>query len=609
MTSTRPSISLPSGRRNGPDPYLFEDLWISRRLYQFSPVSRSYGDGLDLFHEQLPGNFILGDTTWPACATPRARYTLHELRLSSPIGGLSQVEALSFDSELRCANSSSARFSQYRYKATRTVPRIGALALEHTGPILAGAPVQFRVDGEAGAYPLEYKFWRYRVSTGVWSEVQDYSLNPTYTWTPTDVDTYYFQVWARTRGSLAAYDTYRPLGPLTVQPVAASVEQLTADLGFPAQNGRTITWTALARGGVRWPLEYQFWHFSKTAGWQIAQPYGPRNTFRWTPTWNDEGTNAVQASVRSAGSSAQYQGWKSSGLFTVVRAPLQMTTTTPFPVAPGTPITWQAGMDDHVSNLEFQFWVFTASAGWMIAQPYGPSQTFTWTPMVAGMYALQVWARPVGSTASYEAWRSTNFIQISQSPPRVDKLSDDVVEVPIAQGSTITWTAAATGGTSRLQYQFWRFDATGWSIVQPWGYSNTYSWTPTLADSGLHYVQARVRSTGSTAEYEAYLSAGRFIDLSWIVPIDSLTASVPMPGRVGQPITWTATSNGRVIPTLCVFYRLDPTNSWHSQQAQFTSSPSCSYTWTPGLADVGLHEVQVQVGGVWRSSGFFKIIP
>ena len=74
----------------------------------------------------------------------------------------------------------------------------------------------------------------------------------------------------------------------------------------------------------------------------------------------------------------------------------------------------------------------------------------------------------------------------------------------------MTWTAQASGGVAPLEYQFVRMDPDGWKIVQPYGASYTYTWTPALADAGTHVVQVWVRNAGSAGLYDAWLGTGLF---------------------------------------------------------------------------------------------------
>ena len=84
---------------------------------------------------------------------------------------------------------------------------------------------------------------------------------------------------------------------------------------------------------------------------------------------------------------------------------------------------------------------------------------------------------------------------------------------PLAPQTPIAWTARASGGTAPLQYKFLLQDVTAntWVIVQDWSSTSTWTWTPTASDFGVWALQVWVRSTGSTAAYEAYVGTGYFV--------------------------------------------------------------------------------------------------
>jgi RHS repeat-associated protein len=75
---------------------------------------------------------------------------------------------------------------------------------------------------------------------------------------------------------------------------------------------------------------------------------------------------------------------------------------------------------------------------------------------------------------------------------------------PHAAGTTITWTATATGSVMPLEYRFERLDNGSWAVVQAYGASNTYAWTPTASDAGDHAVRVSVRNAGSVADFDDY---------------------------------------------------------------------------------------------------------
>jgi hypothetical protein len=93
---------------------------------------------------------------------------------------------------------------------------------------------------------------------------------------------------------------------------------INSNYTLPAPSGSTIVWTAIGSGGTAGPLQYRFWRFNQATGvWSMVQDYSSSNTFSWTPDPSESGTYALQAWVRSAGSSAQYEGWAGTGFFSV----------------------------------------------------------------------------------------------------------------------------------------------------------------------------------------------------------------------------------------------------------------------------------------------------
>jgi hypothetical protein len=363
----------------------------------------------------------------------------------------------------------------------------------------------------AATSTLEYKFLVQEQGSTTWTMFRDYATSNVAQWTPTMVGTYMIQGWARRVGSTAQYEYIGTTDAFPVSQTPLTVTGLSTDVSFPATTGTAIKWTARVMGGTSGPIQYQFWLNTPTAGWTMVQPYGASQTFTWTPTWGSEGNYAVEVRVRSNGSNASYESTRTSGTFTIERAPITLTTDTVFPVPPGSIVDWRADVPDRTVNFEYQFWLYSAAtAKWTLVKPYGVDPTFRWIPATTGNYFIQAWARQVGSSVQYEVYRSTNQLVVSQGPAQVLTLTSNVT-LPATFGTTITWSATASGGTAApLQYQFWRWSSTGWVMAQDYSSVNSYSWTPTATDVGDHAIQVWVRSAGSSAGYESYKSTGIF---------------------------------------------------------------------------------------------------
>jgi hypothetical protein len=358
---------------------------------------------------------------------------------------------------------------------------------------------------------LEYRFLVNQQPSPDWTVFREYATSNVATWTPTANGFYAIQGWARTVGSTAPYEYLGTTNYFTVSQSPLTVTALTSDVPSPASTGTTIKWTARVMGGLAGPIQYQFSLYSPATGWNVVQPYGPSETFTWTPTWGSEGDYQVGVAVRSNGSTANSESSRVSDTFTVQRAQMKLTTNALFPVAPGSMVDWTADVADPTANVEYAFWVYSVATGsWSLGKPYGVDRAFRWIPASTGSYYLQAWARRVGSSVSYEVYRSTNELVVSQGPAQLVSLTSNV-SLPTTFGTPITWTAAASGGTAGpLQYQFWRWSSTGWVIARDYSPVNSYTWTPTASDVGDHALQVWVRSAGSSVAYESYKSSGIF---------------------------------------------------------------------------------------------------
>ena len=72
-------------------------------------------------------------------------------------------------------------------------------------------------------------------------------------------------------------------------------------------------------------------------------------------------------------------------------------------------------------------------------------------------------------------------------------------------GTSVLWTAAASGGSGPYQYKFWLKSPGGaWTVARDYAAGNTWTWDTTGLATSTYQVQVWVRNAGSTASYEAY---------------------------------------------------------------------------------------------------------
>ena len=373
--------------------------------------------------------------------------------------------------------------------------------------------------------------------------------------------------------------------------------------------GVPITWTAAP--GRKAGIEYQFWLYDlSTKSWTVGRAWDTDNTWVWTPP--RAGTFALQVWARQTGSGATYEAWMGSGAFEVTGGPVVGVTlgaSRTFPVAAGTAVTWTAAVVGG-ETVEYRFWLYNRDTKtWSAGRGYGASRTWVWIPTQPGNYAVQVWAREVGSSAVYDAWAASGALLVTAGTPGSVTLAPDTA-FPVPAGTAVTWTAGMVGG-GNVEYRFWLYDAStgNWTPGQGYGPGNTWSWTP--PKPGTYVVQVWVRQVGSTAAYEAWAGSG---PITIAGPFSSVTlvADRSLPVAAGTTVTWTATAVGGATAEYRFWLYNGNTGAWTTGQAD---GPDNTWEWTPGQA--GTYSVQVWVREVgssaiyqaWAGSGFFTVTP
>jgi hypothetical protein len=287
---------------------------------------------------------------------------------------------------------------------------------------------------------------------------------------------------------------------------------------------------------------------------------------------------AYTADVAAVGPGGLNASPLSVDLFSFSGPPLSVTSLTAnigFPVTVGTPVTWTAAVTGGTAPYSFKFFVYNGST-WTVGQDWSASNSWTFTPTIAGTYRIQVWVRNAGSTAGYDAYGDAGPMTIAAALPLTVTALTATPLGPVAVNTMVTWTVAASGGTGPYLYKFWIFSGTTWSLGRDWGPSNIWTWIP--VSGGTYNIQVWARNAGSTAPFDAWREASPYA-INWPPPltVTSLTANQVLPLPAGTPVNWTATASGGTGPYTYKFFVYNGT-TWTVGQDWGASN---SFAWMP----------------------------
>jgi hypothetical protein len=179
------------------------------------------------------------------------------------------------------------------------------------------------------------------------------------------------------------------------------------------------------------------------------------------------------------------------------------------PQGSGTSVTFTASSIGCPNPL-YQFWVLPpGSSTWQIAKAYSSSPTFNWntTGLPAGNYTYTVWVRDASSSGIFcsslgcnDKYSSATTYTLTTQP--CTSVTDSPSPgSPQASGTSVTFTASASGCPHPL-YQFWILrPGSTWQIVQPYSTNATFIWTTTGLPAGSYSYTVWARDSGSSGTF------------------------------------------------------------------------------------------------------------
>jgi hypothetical protein len=217
-------------------------------------------------------------------------------------------------------------------------------------------------------------------------------------------------------------------------------------------------------------------------------------------------------------------------------------TSTPARQIAGRPILLTAQATGGI-HVEYLFRIgFKSGEGylWSTLRGYAPAPTCSWTPTEARIWSVVVWAREVGHTTNYDAFKSVAV----QAWPTLSAVSLlPAPRSPKAVHTPITLTAAPVGGSDvRVMFRvgFKSGSTMQWTTLREYGAERTIVWTPT--EARLWSLAVYAKEADSSKFYDVYKTVGY---LSYPTPPTAVAlTATPAPGRVDAEVLLRATPTG-----------------------------------------------------------------
>ena len=343
--------------------------------------------------------------------------------------------------------------------------------------------------------------------------------------------------------------------------------------------GDTVIWTATATGGTG-TLRYCF-NVLKDGAVVQKGSYSTTKTCSYTPT--EAGTYNVKVYVKD--SSGKTVVSKNGSPVTVAGSskPLRIAGVSLNPTAttPGATLTWTASAEGGSGALRYNFYVYKDGAV-VKKTGYTTAKTASYTAADAGTYSVKVFVKD-GASAIVTQTGGSVVIAAPAGPLTVSSIT--VNPAAASPGATLTWTAAASGGTGALRYNFYIYkDGT---VVKKTGYTTAKTASYTAADAGTYSVKVFVKDGASTIATKTG-GAVTVGSATGALTVNSLTVN-PAAASPGATLTWTASASGGTGTLRYNFYIYK--DGTVVKKTGYSTAKTASYT----AADAGTYSVKVFV--------------
>ena len=320
---------------------------------------------------------------------------------SQVVSELKTIPAAQFDA----VDESSLQVAANSYQATAPTPCTSAgLSANPASPQTPSTQVTW-TGSSTGCPNPRYRFWELDPGSR-WSMVQDYSAATTYLWkSPAIAGAYKFEVDVRDASETVAYDVVFNTTYVLQSGAACTNAGLVTAPPSPGATGASVTLTGSSSTCPN-PV-YRFWIRDPGRRWSMVQDYSPATTHVWTQT-GLAGSYSLEVDVRDASETVAYDVVFNTTYLVNGCSAAGLSASPASPQAHGTPITL-TGSATCPGTATYRFWVRAPGGSWQIVRDYNTTNTFTWTPAVAGAYSLEVDVRDQNGTDTYENVKNISY--------------------------------------------------------------------------------------------------------------------------------------------------------------------------------------------------------
>jgi len=249
------------------------------------------------------------------------------------------------------------------------------------------------------------------------------------------------------------------------------------------------------------------------------------------------------------------------------------TITWPTPAAIGHGTALGATQLNASANVQGTF-AYAPPAGTVLPIGVGQIVSVTFTPTEA---------------SNYTTVTTTRSITVVQPPAAFVSLTSSVPS-PQSLGSSVVFTANASGGSGSYEYQFvLKSPAGAWSIVRAFGAANTWTWNTATGQTGPYVMQVWARNAGTTVAYDTWAGMNFTVAAGPATAV-TVNSSVPSPQNTGALVTFNASASGTSGNYEYQFVLMNPQGIWSIVRPYSANS---AWTWNTTNIPAGPYVLQV----------------